>query len=427
MNRKNILLYCCIFFSILLFSGCGIVHLSEKDIGEKTEKTEKIEEKTLDIEKLKSEIKLDFTQKFSEEIQQYRKKYPEISLFQDIKYIETQKKKSFFQKFLEKNNKTKIDCGLEREEFCKEQQYLKENSGRVTALFFGDMMFDRYIRQTLDAKGWEYILDDEMKWFMQGADLTFVNFESAITADTPYKAHDLMMSFTSDPKWLPKMKEYGVDAVSLANNHSMNRGEEGFKKTLYSLNTVEISGFGNPKNNLKINTLSIIKNIRGIKIGFVAYHELFRPNPKPILDEIKKLKNEEQVDFIVIYAHWGEEYKPYIQRRLQIKAHQFINAGADIIIGHHPHVVAAHEEYKGKHIYYSLGNFVFDQVRSKSVNRRLGVGITFECIPQNRVRCSQKKITPHLFPLISNTDFQVRLMNREEQEDFLKYFEKISP
>ena len=339
-----------------------------------------------------------------------------------------------------KNNPDKIDCGLEPVEFCQEQKYLEENTGRVKALFFGDMMFDRYIREVVDQKGFEYILDAEMKSLMTKPDITLVNFESAITTDKPYKAHDLMMSFTSDPKWLKKMKEYGIDIVSLGNNHSMNRGEEGFKKTLHSLKESEILSFGNPTNNPEINNLSIIQNIRGVKIGFISYHELFRPNIQPILQEIEKLKTgkggktgSEKADFIVIYPHWGEEYKPLIQRRLQIKAHQFIDAGADLIVGHHPHVVAAKEEYKGKLIYYSLGNFVFDQVRGASVRRRLGLGITFECIPgisinsSKNTRCATKKIIPELFPLTANSDYQVRLMNEQEEKNFLKYFEKISP
>ncbi len=318
-------------------------------------------------------------------------------------------------------------CGVEDAQSCLREY--RKNSGvmtqRATVLFFGDMMFDRYIRATLDTKGWEHILGPKMKRLMNDSDLTVVNFESAITADAPYKAHDLMMSFTSHPKWIEKMKEYGINLVGLANNHTFNRDKLGFAKTLYSLKKAEISAFGNPYNKTQINEISVVKNIRGMKIGFIGYHELFRPNPQKIFSEISRLKKE--VDFVVIFAHWGEEYQPLVQKRLQIKAHQFVDKGADLVVGHHPHVVAAREEYKGKMIYYSLGNFVFDQIRGKSVRRRLALGITFECDFSEEKICNKKNITPTLFPLKANSDYQVQRMNEAESQKFLKYLEKVSP
>lgn len=307
------------------------------------------------------------------------------------------------------------DCAfIESTKSCLQSS---RNTQKATTLFLGDMMLDRYIRQALDAHGWEYLLDWRMKRFMRGTDRTLVNFEGAMTTFSPYPAHDMMLSFTSDPKWAEKMAEYGINIAGLANNHSLNFGAEGLLQTHTFLQQEKIDTFGEPFNT---QNLSTIQNIRGIKIGFIGYHELFDGNTAPVIAEIQHLRD--QVDFIVVYAHWGDEYRSVIHPRPQKKARQFIDMGADMVIGHHPHVVQPMEQYNGKYIFYSLGNFVFDQADYASVRTRLGLGVVFEC----RNECTQKNISYTLFPLVSNLKHQVRLMNQEEQEVFFQWFERIS-
>jgi len=301
-----------------------------------------------------------------------------------------------------------------------------KNTRSVTGLFLGDMMFDRYIRKQLDKDGWESILDWRMKRFMTGSDFTVVNFEGAMTNNKPYPARDDMMAFTSDPKWAKNMKEYGINIASLANNHSLNFGKQGFVDTKKFLEKYDISTFGTPYNKSEVENLSVIKKVRGIKIAFVAYHELFSGNTKPITEEIQNIKSEKLADFIVVYSHWGDEYLQKIHPRPQKKAHIFIDAGADIVIGHHPHVVQPMEIYKDKYIFYSLGNFVFDQVLGKSVRTRLGLGLEFVC----KNNCKNKKINYTLFPLIADKNkiynFKVELMQKENQEKFISWFDRIS-
>ncbi len=302
----------------------------------------------------------------------------------------------------------------------------KKKIQKVTGLFFGDIMFDRYIRQQLDKKGWDSILDWRMKRFMTGSDFTVVNFEGAMTTHTPYTARDNMMAFTSDPKWAKNMNEYGINIASLANNHSLNFGKQGFLDTKTFLEQYNISTFGTPYNDEKIGNLTTIQNIRGIRVAFVAYHELFHGDTTPITNEIKKIKSEHLAEFVVVYAHWGDEYMQKIHPRPQKKAHAFIDAGADIVIGHHPHVVQPMEVYKDKYIFYSLGNFVFDQVLGKAVRTRLGLGLEFIC--ENN--CETKTIHYTLFPLIADKnktyDFKVELMEKENQEKFISWFQRIS-
>ncbi|HIQ56730.1 TPA: CapA family protein, partial [Candidatus Gracilibacteria bacterium] len=172
--------------------------------------------------------------------------------------------------------------------------------------------------------------------------------------------------------------------------------------------------------------LTTFQEVRDVKIAFIAYHELFNGDTSPITTEIQKIKSEKLAEFIVIYAHWGDEYLQKIHPRPQKKAHAFIDAGADIVIGHHPHVVQPMEIYNDKYIFYSLGNFVFDQVLGKSVRTRLGLGLEFIC--ENN--CENKKINYTLFPLIADKNktynFAVELMKKENQEKFISWFKRIS-
>ncbi len=393
-----------LLFSCFFFSGCEEINNLFSSSGENFIVIENDEKRNEPRNELKNEAKETVT----DEGKENRKVIDEI-----ITEIND-------EKILEKRERKKIikNCSLfETEKICKENS---QNIKKVTALFFGDMMLDRYIRQKMDANGWEYILDESIKKFMNTSDITLVNFEGAMTENNPYPAHDMMLSFTSDPKWAKKMKEYGITIAGLANNHSLNFGKQGLKDTRKFLLEADINTFGEPFNTENI---SFIQDIKGMKIGFIGYHELFDGNIFPIVEEIKTLK--EKTDFIIIYAHWGDEYKQQIHPRPQKKARTFIDEGADIVIGHHPHVVQPMEIYNGKYIFYSLGNFVFDQKAAKSVKTRLGLEIIFEC--NNKcVTDEDKKISYTLFPLISNNEYQVRLMNSEEKNDFLEWFKKIS-
>ncbi|HIQ56968.1 TPA: AmmeMemoRadiSam system protein B, partial [Candidatus Gracilibacteria bacterium] len=144
--------------------------------------------------------------------------------------------------------------------FTEDKNINKQNQSNnkkiVTGLFFGDMMFDRYIRQQLDKKGWESILDWRMKRFMTGSDFTVVNFEGAMTKNKPYTARDNMMAFTSDPKWAKNMSEYGINIASLANNHSLNFGKQGLSDTKKFLEKYNIATFGTPYNDEKVGNLT---------------------------------------------------------------------------------------------------------------------------------------------------------------------------
>ena len=161
-----------------------------------------------------------------------------------------------------------------------------------------------------------------------------------------------------------------IKMVDLGNNHISNFGREGVASTKKYLSEAGVDYFGTPNGPRSATTI-----INGIKIAFVSYNEFSTQDneQQSALDEISKVKKDS--DVVVVMCHWGVEYilKPTnAQKEL---AHKFVEAGADLIIGGHPHVIESVEEYMGKKIYYSLGNFVFDQYGFKNCQDGLGVRV----------------------------------------------------
>jgi poly-gamma-glutamate synthesis protein (capsule biosynthesis protein) len=114
-----------------------------------------------------------------------------------------------------------------------------------------------------------------------------------------------------------------------------------------------------------------VKN--GIRIGIVGFHEFSYINFDKVLAEIEKLRS--QVDFLIVTPHWGVEYQSKPTEKQRKWAREFIDSGADVVIGTHSHVMGEIEEYNGKKIYYSLGNFAFDQYFSKETMTGMGVQV----------------------------------------------------
>ena len=147
--------------------------------------------------------------------------------------------------------------------------------------------------------------------------------EGSFTDFQPKSLNPDNINFTFDPSLILTLKKIGFNIFNLANNHSLDFGEKGFTQSQTYLKNNNIDYFGSPLNN---NHLSVIKNIRGIKIGFIGYNEFAKSDFNEILEEIKKIKQE--TDFTVVYAHWGIEYQATFSKIQQGEAHQFIDAEA---------------------------------------------------------------------------------------------------
>ena len=201
---------------------------------------------------------------------------------------------------------------------------------------------------------------------LKDADIVFSNLESPIIDDCPYS--DSGFKFCSDPKMIEGLKYAGVDVVNLANNHTLDYGKEGLDKTkkYLDINGVKWVGDGN---------LVVVEKNK-TKFGFLGFNFL---NSKPQNKDFDLIRNSRRkVDILIIGVHWGEEYAKKANLYQRLLARQLSEAGADYIVGHHPHWIQDTEIIGSTKVYYSLGNFVFDQMWSEETKKGISVNLIFK-------------------------------------------------
>ena len=181
-------------------------------------------------------------------------------------------------------------------------------------------------------------------------DLTIVNLEGPLT--TSEEEQDKEFAFKGKPEYVEILKEGSVEAVNVANNHSYDYGQQGFDDTITNLNSAGILSFGYDS--------TVVKEINGAKVGLIGIYTLADDMERAaqLKEKLAEVKEQGAVLTIVSF-HWGIESDNYPDQVQKDLAHMAIDEGADLVLGHHPHVLQGIEKYKGKNIVYSLGNFCF--------------------------------------------------------------------
>ncbi len=256
----------------------------------------------------------------------------------------------------------------------------------IKVVLAGDIMLNRGVEYMVEKEGnGDYKFPFlEIANELKGAKLLFGNLEGPIS-DKGTKVGSIY-SFRAEPKAIEGLTFAGFNLISLANNHAFDYGREALEDTFLRLKTAGIYyvGAGFDEGEAYGGRTPIIKEIEGTKIGFLAYTNLGPESWKAgeknsgiawiNEEEIEKVKNDiklakEKADILIVSLHAGEEYAAE-PTQFQIEfSKAAIDAGADLVIGHHPHVVQKSEKYKDKWIFYSLGNFVFDQSFSEETMR----------------------------------------------------------
>jgi len=242
---------------------------------------------------------------------------------------------------------------------------LKAFARDVEIIITGDVMLGRTVMtKSLDSGDPTYPFKKVASKLAE-ADFVFVNLENPIIENCPRTSTGL--KFCADPKLTSGLKLAGVDVVTLANNHAGDYGKGGIEKTVEFLKEagIEAVGLGN----------LVIKEKKGIKFGFLGF-DFVSKSPK---DEDFKLvsDSDKKVEVLIVGVHWGEEYKDKANKFQREWAKMLVEKGADVVIGHHPHWVQDSEPIEGKPVYYSLGNFVFDQMWSEKTREGLVIKLTF--------------------------------------------------
>lgn len=239
-----------------------------------------------------------------------------------------------------------------------------------------------------------------MRELIGGADLAIANFENP--APNKVRWHTKGTVFSADPGIIDGLVTAGIDYVGLANNHIGDAGRAGIAQTIRNLEKRGLAYSGAGENEAAARRPAML-DVHGTTVAILAYDRIAKYyfadadtagsaplSAKRVAVDIRKAR-EAGADVVIIFPHWGTEYRDGPFAAQQALAHQIIDAGADMIIGNHAHWAAAMEVYEGKPIWYALGNFVFDQTWSEPTMEGVTLELTFR-----GGTLAQVRIRPHI-------------------------------
>ncbi len=278
----------------------------------------------------------------------------------------------------------------------------------IKLFLVGDIMLGRDVENRITEEGVAYPFEHVQELLLL-PDETVGNFEG-IVSEVHTQTPSMAFQFSIRNEYLTYLKQVGFDILSLANNHSFDYGEDALNHTRSLCRELQITCGGSP---IKFDSHSIYtENINGEYITFIFVHSLWSVPTDASFDELFA-----EIDMTrgvkIAYVHWGDEYVLTHNATQQAIAEELIERGVDVVVGHHPHVVQDVGFYKGRPIFYSLGNFIFDQYFSDDVQEGLGV----------RIDIDDEHYTYTLVPVSSKeSKNQPQVMSTDKKE---KIFERI--
>ena len=267
----------------------------------------------------------------------------------------------------------------------------------VSLQFVGDMMLDRGVRKQIDKAGDVGYPWLKMDRFLSGTDLVIGNLEGTVNEQASSYTYDPPFRFVFDPSYIQEMANY-IDIVSLSNNHASDVGSAGELETHQWLDELGVPWFGSyrhpaPRYDTEIN---------GFKLTFIGYHA-FQPAEDELVIEIEAANTEGR--YVIVMPHWGTEYSITPNSTQERLVQLMVDAGADLIIGGHPHVAQGSETVDGTEVVYSLGNFIFDQEIPETWTA-LTVGVII----------TEDQIKIYLLPVATRYGQPVRLTDGDAQK-----------
>lgn len=292
--------------------------------------------------------------------------------------------------------------------------YFTKGSARqgqfFSGLFFGDLMLDRYVGELIGRSGVNRLLGGlvgEEGRFLSGSDLISANLEGAVTNGGVHYSPSYQNDFAFSPSTVKEINRLGFNFFNTSNNHLADQGARGVLEARINLDELAINYSGCPDRAVDTCSAKLI-DVGSSTVAMLGFSAVYGSIDSEKV--VKKIKESKVLaDYVVVNIHWGSEYQEKFNSRQQVLAHAMIEAGADAIIGHHPHVVQGVEVYQGHPIFYSLGNFVFDQYFSKATQQGLSVGLYIR----------DKKFKAYLLPL-DLTKSQPKLMKDGDKSKFLE-------
>ena len=256
---------------------------------------------------------------------------------------------------------------------------LNQPSSSLTITLTGDVLLDRGVRERIEHLGADALFSPSIDSLFAASNLVVGNLECPATRilQPNYKLY----IFRGEPEWLSVLRRHGFTHFNLANNHSIDQGREGLMDTRRNLLAAQLTPFGADSTMsaaaqplMLADTPRPVYILASLRLSLENFHYLpQKPSPSQepfdtLLHRVGNLRSSHPDAVIIVSLHWGGELmlQPMPQQREE--AHHLIDAGADLLVCHHPHTLQSIENYNGHYIYYSIGNFIFDQKRD--INRR---------------------------------------------------------
>ncbi len=274
----------------------------------------------------------------------------------------------------------------------------------VSVTITGDILLDRGVRKVIEQKGTDAVFSPFVDSVFQSSDIVIGNLECPATKikEPSFK----QFIFRAEPEWLFTLKRHGITHLNLANNHSVDQGRAGLVDTRENVVSAGMIPIGAGRT-MEEAARPVLLTSSPRKVYVLASLQLALENfaylsEKPsvsqedfdtLVERVRHLRSSEPDSYIIVTLHWGGEHTLQPVTIQRVRAHQLIDAGADALIGHHTHTLQTIEEYKGKPIYYSIGNFIFDQrkpVNTKACMVKLTItkeSSHVETIPVEIIKC----------------------------------------
>lgn len=267
-----------------------------------------------------------------------------------------------------------------------------------------------------------------VKSILQGSDVVFGNLEGVISGSDVDCDLPMSGTFRAPVTAIDALADGGFNVLNIANNHALQYGRKGFDDTVAALRAAQIDVAGTCDAGV-YSTVPVIKNVLGTTVGILSYSKIaenfFREQPlyavwdaERVATDIRRLR--EVVDFVVVSCHWGVEQCAYPPADVRHAAHQMIDAGADVVLGHHSHVFQSIERYTRGLIFYSLGNFVFDTIWEGESRVSAVVRLLLEKRPDG------KCLTYELVPVRINSQYQPIPLVGHAKQKFLDRLQRIA-
>ena len=274
----------------------------------------------------------------------------------------------------------------------------------LTVVLTGDILLDRGVRQVIERRGADHLFSPGVDSVLCSAQVVVGNLECPATKiEAPVFKRFI---FRGEPEWLQTLHRHGFTHLNLANNHSIDQGREGLMDTHRNIQRAGMVPIGaGATMNEAVQPVLLAESPRRVylvpSLRLALENYAYLPDQPcvsqepmdSLLERVRMLKRAESTAIVIVSLHWGGEHTLQPVPRQRVEAHQLIMAGADVIVCHHTHTLQTIEEFRGKKIYYSIGNFIFDQAKplnSRACMVRLNIkrdGFTVETVPIEILHC----------------------------------------